>query len=51
MVIASLSSAQTFTFTAIPDEDESRLVERFSRIAEHLQTELGVEVDYIPVKS
>ena len=51
MVITSLSSAQTFTFTAIPDEDESRLVERFSRIAEHLQAELGVEVDYIPVKS
>lgn len=45
------ASAQTFVFTAIPDEDESKLVERFRGIADYLQEELGVEVKYIPVKS
>ncbi len=25
---------ETFRFTAIPDEDQSRLVERFSKVAE-----------------
>lgn len=40
-----------FTFTAIPDQDEARLVERFSRVADYLGKELGVEVRYVPVKS
>lgn len=44
-------SAQTFVFTAIPDEDETKLMERFKGIADYLQEELGVEVRYIPVKS
>lgn len=44
-------SAQPFVFTAIPDEDETKLVERFRGIADYLQEELGVEVRYIPVKS
>lgn len=43
--------AQSFTFTAIPDADESRLQERFDKVAEHLSRELEVEVNYIPVKS
>ena len=43
--------AETFTFTAIPDQDESHLVERFGRIAEYLQDKLGVPVKYVPVKS
>ena len=51
ILISVQVSAETFTFTAIPDEDESRLVERFSKVAEYLEQELGVEVDYIPVKS
>lgn len=46
-----LAHAETFTFTAIPDEDESRLVERFSKVATYLQETLGVEVTYLPVKS
>ena len=45
------ASAQTFTFTAIPDEDESRLVERFSLVAAYLETRLGIKVQYVPVKS
>jgi phosphonate transport system substrate-binding protein len=38
-------------FTAIPDQDETRLVERFTRVAEYLQDKLGVPVKYLPVKS
>lgn len=43
--------ASVFTFTAIPDEDESRLQERFDKVAVYLSEQLGVEVRYIPVKS
>lgn len=38
-------------FTGIPDQDESRLVERFGKVAAYLEAELGVPVRYIPVKS
>lgn len=44
-------SAQTLVFTAIPDEDETKLVERFTGIADYLAGELDVDVRYIPVKS
>jgi phosphonate transport system substrate-binding protein len=44
-------SAQTLVFTAIPDEDETKLVERFRGIADYLEQQLDVEVRYIPVKS
>ncbi|HEX5678001.1 MAG TPA: putative selenate ABC transporter substrate-binding protein [Alcanivorax sp.] len=47
----SRESAQTFTFTAIPDQDESRLEQRFGKVAEHLEEALGVPVKYVPVKS
>ena len=40
-----------FVFTAIPDQDETRLVERFTRVADYLQGKLGVTVKYLPVKS
>lgn len=44
-------SKPTFVFTAIPDQDETRLVERFTRVADLLQKKLGVTVKYLPVKS
>jgi phosphonate transport system substrate-binding protein len=44
-------AAQPFVFTAIPDQDESRLMERFSKVATYLSQELGVEARYVPVKS
>ncbi|MDN3557092.1 putative selenate ABC transporter substrate-binding protein [Halomonas maura] len=44
-------AADTFRFTAIPDEDQSRLVERFSKVADYLEMRLDVEVEYVPVKS
>src|SRR5215472_6072318 len=40
-----------FVFTAIPDQDETRLVERFRRVADYLQGKLAVPVKYLPVKS
>lgn len=41
----------TFVFTAIPDQDATRLTERFGRVATYLQEKLGVPVKYVPVKS
>ena len=43
--------AATFVFTAIPDQDETRLKERFNKIAAYLEKQLGVKTKYIPVKS
>ena len=55
IVLSSVSSssvrAETFVFTAIPDQDETRLRQRFDKIAIYLAKELGVETRYIPVKS
>ena len=45
------ASADTFVFTAIPDEDESRLQQRFNKVADYLSEKTGVQVKYIPVKS
>jgi len=56
-LVTTLSSASataqptTFTFTAIPDQDETRLVERFSRFAKYLEPKLGVPVKYVPMKT
>jgi phosphonate transport system substrate-binding protein len=52
-LLATTASAETptFTFTAIPDQDESQLRQRFAVVAEHLSQQLGVNVEYIPVKS
>lgn len=48
---ASAQAPARLVFTAIPDQDETRLVERFGRVAAYLQTALGVPVLYVPVKS
>ncbi len=39
------------TFTAIPDQDTTRLQKRFGKIAAYLSEELGITVKYVPVKS
>lgn len=44
-------AAETLVFTAIPDQDESRLRTRFGKVATYLAGKLGVEVKYVPVKS
>ena len=55
LVSLGLSAAEktqpVFTFTAIPDQNESQLIERFGEMAKYLSAELGVQVKYIPVKS
>lgn len=51
LLLATALVAKTFTFTAIPDQDETKLKERFDKVAAYLAKELGVEVKFIPVKS
>lgn len=53
LALSPLANADkpVFTFTAIPDQDETRLQERFGKVADYLENKLGVEVKYIPVKS
>lgn len=41
----------TLYFSAIPDEDETRLSERLDKVADYLTDELGVPVEFVPVKS
>ena len=49
--LSSASAEGPLRFTAIPDENTARLMERFGRVADYLAEELGVPVEYIPVKS
>ena len=49
--VADPVSAKPFVFSAIPDQDEANLQERFDKVAVYLQDQLGIEVRYIPVKS
>lgn len=49
--VAGTAMADTFVFTAIPDQDETRLRARFDQVADYLQEQLGTEVKYVPVKS
>ena len=48
---ATTSWSRELVFTAIPDQDTSRLEQRFGKIADYLSQELGIAVRYIPVKS
>ncbi len=51
VLAAPFARAETFTFTAIPDQDETHLRKRFDKIADYLEGRLGVDVRYVPVKS
>lgn len=50
---SSTARAQSpvFYFSAIPDEDETKLTARFTKVAAYLSKELGLPVQYIPLKS
>ena len=48
---AAQGQQATLVFTAIPDEDETRLVERFTQYAKYFESKFGVPVKYLPVKS
>jgi phosphonate transport system substrate-binding protein len=52
-LIGAVSHAkeEVFVFTAIPDEDESKLEERFGAVGEYLSKALDMDVRYVPVKS
>ena len=49
--IALSASPKTLVFSAIPDQDETRLKQRFGDVAKYLEKKLGVPVKYVPVKS
>jgi phosphonate transport system substrate-binding protein len=53
VLTAGVAQAQqaSLVFTAIPDEDETRLVERFTQYAKYFESKLGAPVKYLPVKS
>ena len=51
LAFSGVAFGQTFTFSAIPDEDETRLKQRFEKVADYLAGKLGVEVAFVPVKS
>ncbi len=48
---ATAADKPTLYFSAIPNEDESKLVERFGKVGDYLAKALGVPVKYLPVKS
>lgn len=51
LLMASSLFSQTFTFSAIPDQDETKLQERFSKLAVYLSKELNIDAKFIPIKS
>jgi len=53
LLVSSIGYAteKTLVFSAIPDQNQSQLNERFSKVADYLSTTLGVPVKYIAVKS
>lgn len=51
LLVGPFANAQTFVFTAIPDEDETRLQQRFQAVGDYLADELEVDVRFVPVKS
>lgn len=48
---ADSPTPKTLVFSAIPDQDATQLKQRFGKIADYLEDQLGVPVRYIPVKS
>jgi phosphonate transport system substrate-binding protein len=51
LLASSVVAADTFVFTAIPDQDQARLRERFAKVETYLNQALDVETKYVPVKS
>ena len=45
------SEVKTLVFSAIPDQDESSLKARLSKVADYLSESLQIPVKYVPVKS
>lgn len=49
--LATAEPVKTLVFSAIPDQDETQLKQRFGSIADYLSKQLGIPVKYVPVKS
>ena len=47
----AFSAPKTLVFSAIPDQDTSKLKQRFSKVANYLSKTLDVKVRFLPVKS
>ncbi|VAW57181.1 ABC transporter, substrate-binding protein (cluster 12, methionine/phosphonates) [hydrothermal vent metagenome] len=45
------SAPKTLVFSAIPDQDQSQLTQRFNKVAGYLSASLNIPVKYVPVKS
>ena len=50
-VTGAIAEPSTLYFSAIPDEDETKLTARFNKVAVYLSKELGFPVQYVPLKS
>jgi len=51
LLLTITAQAKPFVFTAIPDDNEARLRERFDKVAAYLTKQLGTEVKFVPVKT
>lgn len=51
LAACGFAHAQTFQFTAIPDQNTARLEQRFGKVARYLTETLAIDVVYVPVKS
>lgn len=50
-ITGAMAEPATLYFSAIPDEDETKLTARFNKVAGYLSKEVGIPVQYIPLKS
>ena len=50
LLTSSTAFSQVLQFTAIPDQNTTRLQQRFSKVAIYLSEQLGIDTEYIPVK-
>jgi phosphonate transport system substrate-binding protein len=51
LALPSVAAAGELRFTAIPDQNTTRLEQRFGRIADELSDKVGIKFVYVPVKS
>ncbi len=50
-VLIPSAFAKPFVFTAIPDDNEARLRERFDKVAVYIGQRMNADVKYVPVKT
>ncbi len=50
-VSSGAAQGPVFRFTAVPDQDDAVLVQRFEKLAGYFRNKLGVDVEYVPFAS